>query len=79
MKADREGGSPVELSIKKLDIDGFIGNQVQFSFNKFIAPCISYADSSPVIDQGDDAIADTEKVRIVYRLIIVPGEKKWRQ
>ncbi|XP_061982477.1 protochlorophyllide-dependent translocon component 52, chloroplastic-like [Populus nigra] len=61
VKADREGGSPVELSIKKLDIDGFIGNQVQFGINKFIAPCISYADSSPVIDQGDDAIADTEK------------------
>jgi hypothetical protein len=65
VKADREGGSPVELSIKKLDIDGFIGNQVQFGINKFIAPCISYADSSPVIDQGDDAIADTEKVSIV--------------
>ncbi|CAK7339117.1 unnamed protein product [Dovyalis caffra] len=62
VKADREGGSPVELTVKKLDIDGFVGNQYQFGINKFIAPCISYADSSPVVDQGDDhAVAGTEK------------------
>ncbi|XP_034887315.1 protochlorophyllide-dependent translocon component 52, chloroplastic isoform X2 [Populus alba] len=75
VKADREGGSPVELSIKKLDIDGFIGNQVQFGINKFIAPCISYADSSPVIDQGDDAIADTEKERKIMEI----GASNWQK
>ncbi|KAJ6702680.1 hypothetical protein OIU74_013766 [Salix koriyanagi] len=61
VKGDREGGSPVELSIKKVDRDGFVGDQGQFGINKFIAPCISYAHSSPVVDTGDSAIADAEK------------------
>ncbi|KAJ6340853.1 hypothetical protein OIU78_009098 [Salix suchowensis] len=30
VKGDREGGSPVELSVKKLDRDGFVGDQGQF-------------------------------------------------
>ncbi|KAG6790930.1 hypothetical protein POTOM_000037 [Populus tomentosa] len=39
------------------------------------APCISYADSSPVIDQGDDAIADTEKERKIMEM----GASNWQK
>lgn len=51
MKADREGGRPIELSVKKLDKDGFIGKQ-EWGGSKFIAPCIFYAYSN-LMDQGN--------------------------
>jgi phenylpropionate dioxygenase-like ring-hydroxylating dioxygenase large terminal subunit len=66
VKADREGGCPVELSVKKLGIDGFLGDQDQYGTNKFIAPCVSYAYSSPVVDKGEGIVSSdgTEKVSI---------------
>ncbi|KAF9686504.1 hypothetical protein SADUNF_Sadunf03G0165500 [Salix dunnii] len=47
VKSDREGGGPIDLSVKKLDSQGFFENQDHFGDTKFIAPCISYASSSP--------------------------------
>ncbi|KAJ6346592.1 hypothetical protein OIU76_003297 [Salix suchowensis] len=47
VKSDREGGGPLDLSVKKLDSQGFFENQDLFGDTKFIAPCISYASSSP--------------------------------
>ncbi|XP_057432997.1 protochlorophyllide-dependent translocon component 52, chloroplastic-like [Lotus japonicus] len=41
-KADREGGRPLELSIEKLDINGFSADQ-GWSKSKFMPPCIFYA------------------------------------
>ncbi|KAL8154461.1 hypothetical protein AgCh_000001 [Apium graveolens] len=38
-KVDREGGRPLEISIKNLDINGFTAKQESGGFN-FIAPCI---------------------------------------
>jgi hypothetical protein len=58
VKSDREGGGPIDLSVKKLDSQGFFENQDHFGDTKFIAPCISYASSSP----GDAP----EKVSIYY-------------
>ena len=45
-KADREGGRPLELSIEKLDVNGFIGDQ-GWGKNKFMPPCIFYAYTNP--------------------------------
>ncbi|CAK7339118.1 unnamed protein product [Dovyalis caffra] len=42
-----EGGCPVDLNVKKLDSRGFFKNQDHFGATNFIAPCISYASSSP--------------------------------
>lgn len=52
MKVDREGGRPISLSVKKLDIGGFIGDQ-EWGDSKFIAPCIFYAYTKPVEDHGN--------------------------
>ncbi|XP_065878164.1 protochlorophyllide-dependent translocon component 52, chloroplastic-like [Euphorbia lathyris] len=58
-KADREGGRPVEMSVKKLDVNGYIGSQ-EWGTSKFIAPCIFYAYTDPVVDQGNGAVSSTE-------------------
>ncbi|CAK7339116.1 unnamed protein product [Dovyalis caffra] len=85
VKTDREGGSSVELSVTKLGMDGFVGNQNQFGANKFFAPCTSYAYSSPVVDQGDDiaSSAGTEKASIYLirdeRKIMDIGPAKWQK
>lgn len=42
MKADREGGKPLELHVEKLDINGFIADQ-GLTKSRFIPPCIFYA------------------------------------
>ena len=64
VKADREGGTPIEFMIKKLDVNGF--NIVQFqewSRCTFIAPYLVYASLKPE-DQanGSESSAGTRKV-----------------
>ncbi|KAL9370290.1 hypothetical protein Peur_041489 [Populus x canadensis] len=54
VKVDREGGRPVALSVKKLDINGFDGDQ-EWGISKFIAPCIFYAYTKPLENQGNGA------------------------
>ncbi|KAI9186009.1 hypothetical protein LWI28_012975 [Acer negundo] len=59
VKADREGGQPLELSVKKLDVNGFVGRQ-EWGSVKFIAPCTfcMYADD-PVDVQGNGSAKST--------------------
>lgn len=57
VKADREGGRPLELSIEKLDINGFTANQ-GWSKSKFMPPSIFYAYSDP----NKPASSDESKV-----------------
>ncbi|XP_061982500.1 protochlorophyllide-dependent translocon component 52, chloroplastic-like isoform X2 [Populus nigra] len=77
VKADREGGCPVELSVKKLGIDGFLGDQDQYGTNKFIAPCVSYAYSSPVVDKGEGIVSSdgTEKERKIMDIGLANWQK----
>uniref|UniRef100_A0A2P2KPF3 Protochlorophyllide-dependent translocon component 52ic-like isoform X1 n=1 Tax=Rhizophora mucronata TaxID=61149 RepID=A0A2P2KPF3_RHIMU len=58
-KRDREGGRPVELSVKKLDVNGFIGKQ-EWGSNRFIAPCIFYAYIDPLADQANGTVSPAE-------------------
>ncbi|KAK1581797.1 hypothetical protein Q3G72_009104 [Acer saccharum] len=60
VKADREGGQPLELSVKKLDVNGFVGRQ-EWGSVKFIAPCTycMYADDDPVDVQGNGSAKST--------------------
>lgn len=46
VKADREGGRPLELSIEELDINGFTAHQ-GWSKSKFMPPSIFYAYPDP--------------------------------
>jgi hypothetical protein len=46
VKADREGGRPLDLSIEELDINGFTANQ-GWSKSKFMPPSIFYAYTDP--------------------------------
>ncbi|KAJ4724041.1 protochlorophyllide-dependent translocon component 52, chloroplastic [Melia azedarach] len=59
VKLDREGGRPVEMSIQKIDINGFIGKQ-ELGGSKFIAPCIFYAYTEPLENQGNGSASSAE-------------------
>lgn len=62
VKADREGGRPVEMSIKKFDIDGFLAKQ-EWGSSKFMPPCIFYAYSERPSDPGNGtAMSDGSKM-----------------
>ncbi|KAF2314547.1 hypothetical protein GH714_027479 [Hevea brasiliensis] len=56
VKVDREGGRPIDLSVQKLDRDGFTG-KMDWGSSKFIAPCIFYAYTEPVADQGNGTVS----------------------
>ncbi|CAB4312546.1 unnamed protein product [Prunus armeniaca] len=67
-KADREGGRPLELSVQKLDINGFIAKQ-EWGRSKFLPPCVFYASPLDPVDQGNGAAssAGTKKVSSAQR------------
>ncbi|EEF28992.1 protochlorophyllide-dependent translocon component 52, chloroplastic [Ricinus communis] len=72
-KVDREGGKPIDMSVKKLDKNGFIGKQEKGS-SKFIAPCIFYAYTDPLVDQGNGAVSSSEtkkKLSVQQRAALV--------
>lgn len=52
MKADREGGRPLELIVEKLKADGFVGKHERLR-HKFFAPCVYYFFSDPELVQED--------------------------
>ncbi|XVE70330.1 hypothetical protein DITRI_Ditri10aG0064000 [Diplodiscus trichospermus] len=70
MKVDREGGRPLEMSINKLDVNGFTGKREWRSYN-FIAPCVFRVFSDPVVNQGNrfQALAQTKKALPANRQI----------
>ncbi|KAK0607381.1 hypothetical protein LWI29_014117 [Acer saccharum] len=49
VKIDREGGKPIELGVKQLDINGFIG-KAEWGGGNFIAPYIYHAYLDPTAD-----------------------------
>ncbi|KAI8573039.1 hypothetical protein RHMOL_Rhmol01G0247900 [Rhododendron molle] len=62
VKADREGGRPLDMSIKKSDVNGFIARQ-EAAYSRFIAPCIFSAFTSLAADQsnGSESSAGTKE------------------
>ncbi|KAL5766956.1 hypothetical protein ACOSP7_017573 [Xanthoceras sorbifolium] len=83
VKVDREGGKPLGLSVKKLDVNGFVGRQ-EWGSVKFIAPCTfcMYADPEDV--QGNASASSTgtdeklqrpklsEQQRMVFFFFCIP-------
>lgn len=53
----------MELSVQKLDINGFIAKQ-EWGRSKFLPPCVFYASPLDPVDQGNGAAssAGTKKV-----------------
>ncbi|KAL7227066.1 hypothetical protein ACSBR1_022018 [Camellia fascicularis] len=54
--ADREGGRPLEISVKNLDINGFFTRQ-EWGHSKFVAPCIFSAFTPLVADQTNGSVS----------------------
>jgi hypothetical protein len=70
VKADREGGRPLELMVERLDINGFNAKQ-DFGLSKFIPPCVFYAYTNPVVDQTNGSATSSGTEKVYSRLIIV--------
>ncbi|KAK4851469.1 hypothetical protein QYF36_015389 [Acer negundo] len=62
-KVDREGGKPLQVSVKKLDINGFVGRQ-EWGSVKFTAPCTfcMYTDHVDVQGNGSASSTRTDKI-----------------
>ncbi|KAG6679542.1 protochlorophyllide-dependent translocon component 52, chloroplastic-like isoform X2 [Carya illinoinensis] len=77
VKADREGGRPLELIIERLDINGFEADQDERSRSKFFPPCVFYAYTDSMVDQtnGSASSAGTKK----ERKIIDAGPTNWQK
>jgi hypothetical protein len=65
VKADREGGRPLELMIERLDINGFKAHQ-EWSLSKFIPPCVFYAYTKPVVDQANGAASSSGTEKVIH-------------
>ncbi|KAL6976852.1 hypothetical protein U1Q18_025637 [Sarracenia purpurea var. burkii] len=52
----REGGRPLEISIKRLDINGFTSKQ-EAGNGRFIAPCIFGAFPPLTADQSNGSVS----------------------
>lgn len=68
VKADREGGRPLEMSVKKLDVNGFIGKQERSS-SIFIAPCIFQFSSDLEVDQGNGSETSAKNKKVLLLTI----------
>ncbi|XP_027347892.1 protochlorophyllide-dependent translocon component 52, chloroplastic [Abrus precatorius] len=67
VKADREGGRPLELIVERLDINGFTANQ-GWSKSKFMPPCIFYAYSNPDLPASS---AETQKSSVQKKFALI--------
>lgn len=59
-KVDREGGKPLEITVKRLDNEGFFARQ-EWGYANFIAPCVYRASTEPLREEDKDSIT-SEKV-----------------
>ncbi|OMO90737.1 Pheophorbide a oxygenase [Corchorus olitorius] len=59
VKVDREGGRPLDMTVKKLDVNGFFAKR-EWGDSEFIAPCIYHAYTADQVD-GTETSAETKK------------------
>lgn len=57
-RVDREGGRPLDMSVKKFDINGFEAKQ-EWGASRFIAPCIFYAFPNPPPENTNGSASST--------------------
>ena len=70
VKADREGGKPMEMELEKLDHSGFIG-KIEGDTSKFIAPCVFYVPDRFSMDRTNGSASPAETKKVVYRSVLV--------
>ncbi|KAF9596547.1 hypothetical protein IFM89_012278 [Coptis chinensis] len=82
VKADREGGMPLEINITKLDKYGFLAKQDN-GFNKFVAPCLFYYFSSLSSDGEPSKSGSIKKktsqkqiLLVFYCIPVSPGKSR---
>ncbi|KAI8573036.1 hypothetical protein RHMOL_Rhmol01G0247800 [Rhododendron molle] len=75
MQADREGGRPLEISIKKSDLNGFIARQ-EAADTRFIAPCVFSAFTSLGADQSKGSVSPAETKEQRHTLVFSSQERK---
>ncbi|WJX53181.1 hypothetical protein P8452_39207 [Trifolium repens] len=76
VKLDREGGRPLELSIKELDVNGFTADQ-GWSDSKFMPPSIFYAYSKPAPSNETKKSSIQKKFALIFICIPVsPGNSR---
>ncbi|TXG65826.1 hypothetical protein EZV62_007101 [Acer yangbiense] len=71
LKVDREGGKPLEMSVTKLDKNGFIG-KADWGGSKFIAPFIYQNSINPVVGQRNESgsTAGIKKALMEQRILL---------
>lgn len=74
-KADREGGRPLDISVKKLDVNGFFAKQGLIT-GKFTAPCVYHYTNNPVLDEEIRSVTSAEDKKVsspqrIFSLIIL--------
>ncbi|XP_004307126.1 PREDICTED: protochlorophyllide-dependent translocon component 52, chloroplastic-like [Fragaria vesca subsp. vesca] len=72
VKADREGGRPIDLYVPKLDINGFTVEHQNSGQSKFVPPCVFYTSFFGPIDNNNGAAASSG---ISYGFLQIPGDK----
>ncbi|CAJ1938545.1 unnamed protein product [Sphenostylis stenocarpa] len=78
VKADREGGRPLEFSIEKLDINGFTADQV-WGRSKFMPPCIfhAYTPDQPASSGETQKPSAQKKTSLIFICVPVsPGKSR---
>lgn len=69
-KADREGGQPLEISVKKLGVNGFIAKQ-GWGSAKFTAPCVYHVSSDPFPDKENGSVTSDGVEKVIYQMYTV--------
>ncbi|KAG9451413.1 hypothetical protein H6P81_011378 [Aristolochia fimbriata] len=59
IKRDREGGAPLDMTVQKLDVTGYIASQER-GYSKFIAPCVFCA--YPKWEEKNDGSASSASI-----------------
>ncbi|CAN6922380.1 unnamed protein product [Brassica oleracea] len=81
-KVDREGGKPLEITVKRLDNEGFFARQ-EWGYANFIAPCVYRASTEPLREEDKDSITSEKgplknrKLSLIFICIPVsPGRSR---
>ena len=64
-KADREGGTPIDINVKRLDMDGFDAER-EHAKTKFIPPCLYYTCSESPAIQSNKSVSSALTKEVTY-------------
>ncbi|KAL5563572.1 hypothetical protein UlMin_033319 [Ulmus minor] len=75
VKQDIEGGMPLDLSIKRLDANGFLGKQEPGTIHRFFAPCVFYS-SIPLGPPTEDPWEQRRLLLVFICIPVGPGKSR---